>query len=311
MKFKEAVREFQLTNDRTVIERIISHLQLDFLAGESLTEPEHYIAIKVKAQIWPYLRNARKVRRGTKTAWYRFMDLINGDDYHADGFIGLNKKYGLNLTRENNYQIPLYIKDQMSEDFLAETEEAIDFWNELHRKEDEMTEELYNEALCNWAVPALEYAMERVDTERSDREMVSYINRAFYTKYVELRATSQGLVRKREDGRWVYYQPKQDFDEDNYRNQEIMQMIFKRKDFRYPEAWDRFRILTRRQYELLGKVEEVIREDIRRNDPAYFRENYNHGQVKYTYMATKLEMSYEAFIKNMQRIEKSIFVGKL
>jgi hypothetical protein len=307
MKFNEAIKAYQTNGDRTVIDRIISHLQIDFLAGGEFNEPEHYIAMKMKAQVWPYLRNARKIRNGTKTAWYRFMDLINGDNYNEDGFIGLNKYYDLNLTRENGYQIPQHVKELMGEEFLAETEEAIDYWNELHRNEDELTEELYNESVCNWAIPALEYALERVDAERSDKEIVSYINRAFYTKYCELRATSQGLVRKRVDGQWVYYEPQQEFDEDDYNNQRIMEIIFKREDVRYPERWERLKIITRQQFHLVDRIEKVIREDIRRNDAAYFMENYNHGKMKYTYMASKLKMSYEAFIKNVQRIEKRIF----
>jgi hypothetical protein len=307
LKFNEAVKTYQTSGDRTVIDRIISHLQIDFLAGGDFNEPEHYIAMKVKAQVWPYLRNARKVRNGTKTAWYRFMDLINGDDYHEIGYIGLNKKYELNLSRENEYQIPQHIKDEMDPSFLAKVQGDIDDWNELHRKEDELTEKLYNQAVYEWAVPALEYALERVDADRSDKEIVSYINLAFYTKYCEQRATSQGLVRKRVDGQWVYYEPQQEFDEDDYNNQRIMEIIFKREDFRYPERWDRLKILTRQQFHLVDRIEEVIREDIRRNDAAYFMENYNHGKMKYTYMASRLKMSYEAFIKNMQRIEKRIF----
>lgn len=307
MEFNEAVKVYQINGDRTAIDRIISHLQIDFLAGGEFNEPEHFIAMKVKAQVWPYLRNARKVRNGTKTAWYRFMELINGDDYNVMGIIGLNNKYGLNLSRENNYEIPQDIRDLMGEEYFEEVQEKIDFWNDLHRKEDELKEKLYNEALCNWAVPALEYALERVDANRSDKEVVSYINCAFYTKYCELRATSQGLVRKRVDGHWVYYEPQQEFDEDDYNNQRIMEIIFKREDYHYPQRWDRLKMLTRQQFHLVDRIEAVIREDIRRNDAAYFMANYNHGKMKYTYMASKLKMSYEAFIKNMQRIEKRLF----
>lgn len=316
MKFKDAIKAFQTNGDHTAIDMVISQLDTDFMSlrqetGDGfsidLEEPEQYIAYRIKAQIAPYLRNARSVRNGTKTRWYKFMELINGDDYSPDGFIGMNRKYRLNLSRENNYAIPQYVRDQLNDHFLEMIDEEIEFFNELHREEDEITEELYNEALYNWAVPALEYALERVDSTRSDKEIVTYINRALYTKYVELRAKSQGLVRKRVNGHWEYYEPQQEFDEDNYNNQRIMQIIFKREDVIYPLRWERVKILTQPQFLLLDKIEAVIREDVRRNDPAYFMENYNHGKVRYKYMAARLEMKYDRFIKNMQRIEKRIF----
>jgi hypothetical protein len=316
MQFKEAIAAFQNNNDRTIIDRIIAQLDTDYLAlrvetdtGYSieLDEPEQYIAYRIKAQIMPYLRKARSVRNGTKTRWYRFMDLINGDDYYDDGYVGINKTYGLNLSRENNYAIPQSVRDSMSDGFLEMVEEEIDFFNELHRKEDEIAENLFNEALCNLAIPALEYALIRVDVGRTDKEVVSYINRAFLTKYVELRAKSQGLVRKRVNGHWVYYEPQQEFDEDNYKNQRIMEIIFKREDFIYPKRWDRVKLLTQPQFLLIDRIEAVIRADIRRNDSAYFMKNYNHGKMKYKYMAEQLGMNYDAFIKNMQRIEARIF----
>ena len=316
MDFKESILEYKSNGDRTVIDRIISYLDTDFLGLRhqtedgftiDLKEPEEYVAYRVKAKISPYLRNARSVRNGTKTRWYRFNDLINGDNYHENGFVGINRKYGLNLSRQNSYSIPMDARKNMSDDFLGMLDEEIAFFNELHRKEDALKEELFTEALGDWAIPALEYALERVDTDRSNKEIVSYINRVFYTKYIELRAKSQGLVRKRVDGRWVYYEPKQEFDEDDYRNQQIMEIIFKREEFNYPKRWDRVKILTQRQFLLIDRIEAVIRDDIRRNDKAYFMKNYNHGKMKYNYMASKLGVNYDAFIKNMQRIELKIF----
>ncbi|PLS16033.1 hypothetical protein CVD28_18450 [Bacillus sp. M6-12] len=204
MDFREAIKEFQTTNDDTVINRIISQLSINYVPYE-LTEPEQMIAYMVKSQIKPYLEKAKKVRKGTKNRWYRFMELIYGDNYSENGYIGINKMYNLNLSRENKYLLPERVREMLHEDLLADLDEEIGFWNALHEKEDKFRDKLYREALHNWAIPALEYAIHRVDSDLPEQQMVSSINLAFLTKFIELRTKTQGLSRKKVDGHWIYF----------------------------------------------------------------------------------------------------------
>lgn len=133
-------------------------------------------------------------------------------------------------------------------------------------------------------IPALEHALSRVDAHRNELEIVSYINRAFYTEYVRLYTNFSGAVRlgrRDEDGNFhsLYVNPARP---------NAWNIVFDRavEDGQVSELLGR---LTKTQRECALRAFEVITRDIERGEMDGYRvgERGNYRLI-FRYMAEKL-----------------------
>lgn len=267
---------------------------IDYLENQQRHDLLDYIAAKVKSEITPYLRLSRTVRRRTYPRWVEFQSLLE--------YFDLKER----LTRQNNYSpIPERILnhwDSMSVDAL---ERHIIFFNKLHTEEDQLHVKIFDQAFNEWAKPALLYAFKRVDVEKSDKEVVSYICKTFYSKFVELRAKSQGMSRVRRGGKWIYYKVLP-VNEENFRECDVMQTIFHEDKSDYPELSEMAVKLTKQQRRLLIKLYDYVREDVRELTTEEFYCKYPHKRMSYKRTAEDMGVSYDSFVKNIQRIKAKI-----
>jgi hypothetical protein len=254
-----------------------------------------YICAKVKGQITPMLRLARKVRRGYYPKWVEFQKLL---DYFEVKEI---------LTRENNYSpLPDRVEEHWDSLSAVELENYIFFFNKLHENEDRWYEKIFEKSFEECARPALIYAFNKADTSKSEKEIVAYVCKAFYTKYIELRAKSQGMDRVRRDGAWHYYYIK-DINEFDFRHNDVMSVIFHGEQYqKYKPLEKMAALLTKNQKKLLIQLQNYVREDVARLTQAQFYEKYPHARMSYRKTAEELGYPYHAFVKNIERMKQRI-----
>ncbi|MFL7944507.1 hypothetical protein ACKA0G_29060 [Priestia megaterium] len=268
---------------------------IDYLATDERNDILDYIAAKVKAEIWPFLRNARSVRRNKYPIWVEFQKLLKEFDLQDV------------LTRENNYEpLPEYIENHTDTRGVAELEWHIDYFRKLHEREDEYHEKYFELAFEEWAKPALYYAFERVDIKKSDKEIVRYISLTFYTEFVRIRAEYQGMRRKRRGDKWVYYFEK-DINEFDFMHENVLNLIFHTEDQeKIPTLTELSKKLTKKQTALLIQVYNYVRDDVRELSTKEFYEKYPNERMSYKKIAGDMGYSYDSFVKNIQRMKSRI-----
>lgn len=252
-----------------------------------------YIAAKVSAQISPYLRIARQVRRGNYGKWVRFQELLE--------FYGFQNT----LTRENNYgPLPQSWEDagSLCPD-ACDLLDYIDFFNDLHAEEDRRKEKIFIESFNDWVKPALLWAFEKVDVSKSDKEIVSYIGKAFYSRFVDVRAESQGLVRIRRGGKSFYYM-RRGINRFDFKEADVLQTIL--HGVYVEPLMEMTKKLTKSQTRFLITLNNYVRDDVEWMSTDEFYEKYPHKRMNYRKTAEELGINYESFAKTIQRIKKRI-----
>jgi hypothetical protein len=279
-----------------VIDEIKHRIQrIDYLEAEERKDIIDYISAKVKSEIWPFLRLARTVRRGYYPKWVSFQRLLAEFEVEEE------------LTRANNYgPLPERLEQHWNSAGVLELEQYIDFFRALHAEEDQYHNELFEEAFEDWARPALRYAFERVDVKKSDKEIVRYVCLVFYTEFIKLRAESQGLRRKRRNGKWIYYYEK-GINEFDFLHEDVYQLIFHIEDEgEVLTLGEIAKKLTKKQVSLLISVYNYVRDDVRNLSTDDFYKKYPNTRMNYRRAAIDMGYSYEAFVKNIQRMRLRI-----
>ncbi|MBV7509783.1 hypothetical protein KW850_32410 [Bacillus sp. sid0103] len=293
MKSKiEALQRGETQEIIDIIKHRVRHI--NYLKAER-EDSLDYIAAKVKGQIAPMLRLARKIRRGHFPKWVEFIELLE--------YFGMKDV----LTRENNYSpMPEDVLNHWDSMRSLMLEDHIFFFNKLHEIEDAKTEKIFEKAFERWARPALVYAFEKADTSKSEKEIVTYVCKAFYTKYIELRAISQGLNRIRRDGQWIYYYMR-DINEFDFEHDDVMKVIFHGARYQNYKEWEKMaESLTKNQTKLLIQLHNYVREDVSKLTTTQFYEKYPHERMNYKKTAEELGYSYPAFVKNIERMKGKI-----
>ncbi|MBV7509774.1 hypothetical protein KW850_32365 [Bacillus sp. sid0103] len=293
---KSKIEALQRGESLEIIEEIKVRVRnVNYLEKRGRDDSLDYICAKVKAQISPILRLARKIRRGYYMKWVEFNELLE--------YFGMRDV----LTRENNYSpMPVDVANHWDSMRLLMLEDHIFFFNKLHEIENARTEKLFEKAFENWARPALIYAFNKADTSKSEKEIVNYVCKAFYTKYIEIRAKSQGINRMRRNGQWVYYYV-YDINEFDFLHDDVMRVIFHGEKYqKYKELGQMAESLTKNQTKLLIQLHNYVREDVAKLTTTQFYEKYPHERMNYKKTAEELGYSYHAFIKNVERMKGKI-----
>ncbi|MEK6993456.1 hypothetical protein NST08_24620 [Paenibacillus sp. FSL K6-1566] len=203
MSFIEAIKRYQESGDTDAIKMIREAMNYDYLhspTGLTFDKPEMYVAF----------RCLRLLRGRLATIKYTLSEhglhsRRDSPEYIFGEFAAAIKGWtGIELTVENFQEHEKYLASYLPTfvDLRHAYERIIGarptIWHML-------TNEIIEE---NWPEleAALKYALERVDANRSEREIVRYINRATRTAY--LRTQFEGMRRVRRDGQSRYVEPK-------------------------------------------------------------------------------------------------------
>lgn len=203
MNFVEAIKRYQGTGDRAAIDMIREAMNYDYLrspTGMTFPKPEMYVAFRCLRLIGGRLATIKYTLSEHGLSARR-----DSPEYIFAEFAGVLRAWtGIELTLDNFTEHEPYLRSYFPtfpelrrayEQIIGERETI---W---HRLTGVIVEE-------HWPAlkEALEYAMQRVDTSRTEREIVRYINRATRTAYV--RSQFDGMRRVRRGGEAKYVEPK-------------------------------------------------------------------------------------------------------
>lgn len=149
-------------------------------------------------------------------------------------------------------------------------------------------------------IPALEHALSRVDVSRSEREVVSYINRAFETEYRRLFMLESGMVRlgrRDDDGQFmnVYVKPLA---------AEPWRIIFERH-VSPEEVPDLLRKLTAKQRDYVERAYAVVAADIEAGELGEYKVSESgEYRLKIRYIAHKIGVEESNLRKCFQKLRR-------
>ena len=291
--FKQLVRAFQTEGDRAILDKIYDYLETDMhidtkrhvdengnvrLLDES--DPIKYIAYSVGAMMY----------RITKTERYSH-NLDMEDLYWYSKHL---LEYGYPpLTPKDNFAVFFDHYDDLRQIMDSRAFLEMHYFVEQYQIFQRELATLYA-----MERQALEHALTLVDASRSEREMVSYINRVFRTEIRRLQMDRDGIVRLRTEKESTYVQP---------RYADPWRMILERDAV--GSERDRIRaLLTESQADLVERIHAIITEDLGKG-VRYLAKNYRVDEfgvvsLKNRYMADRLGLEESNLRKRLATIRQ-------
>lgn len=261
MQFTNAVTAFQIAGDREVIDQIITYMHAKAESRAVLPGDNAAVYVALRAITITYPERLALQYDPAELPEYK------AAVYEA---LGVNIFGGTELSefRANAAQIRRFLGVDDYEALVT----AVSRWIQYSK---------YERAVI---IPALEHALRSADTQRSEREVVRYVNRAFETEYIRLLIAWNGTVRlgrRDADGRYqnVYVVPIA---------AEPWRILFERT-VTAEESSLIMRSLTDTQREYAQKAYEVIAADIESGQFGEYKVS-EHGEyrIKIRYMAGRI-----------------------
>lgn len=285
MNFIEAIKRYQSEGDRYIFEMIRKEMNYNYLAsptGLDLPRPEMYVAFRLLRLISGKLATIKY--RMTKEG----MNIREiGPSYTFAVFSGQLREWtGIELTVDNFTEHFQYLREYYGPYAFRGLHIAYrQLTGELPTLQQVCASQLIDEVYEPLMVPALEYALKRVDTSRTEREIVRYINYSVRTEYFQQQV--RGMRRVRRSGQSKYVEPRSKSAE--------YAVLGKNVDVRQ---------LTPRQAELFRKITRIVSEDFANGNTT----DYNVGldgiyRIKNRYIAQKIGVHEASLSRTLRRIK--------
>lgn len=296
--FKALVSAFQAHGDRTIIDKILDYMYIryDLTGIDDLPEYAMYIAFRINVILSPLLKTAKyNVDPGS----YDPEDLW----WYAKG---IREELGIEISPANDWKdvhenIPA-IERVFGEGVRRAILYAIHKYREQEAAIDLEIERIVREIEPTLIVPSLEVALSKVDTARSEREMVRFINQTFQTEYTKRQAAEKGtrrLGRRDKDGNFVnvYVQPKPT----------PIWNVLLGVDVSQINVTEVVSGLTDTQRETILQLHELVFDDFERKDFGSYKVNES-GQYEIINrrMAERLGMDESTLRKRRQSIKRAL-----
>jgi hypothetical protein len=327
MEFKEAIKAYQERGDKTVILTIIEALDLDFMRDfgrERIMDgsqhggiriysdrPEHYIAYRIKAMESLIVKKLSGELLIPESKEYEFQRILN--IIIIDFKIKLRAKY---IKSEDRFLDFYEIDDKLMDDIRENLNEILERLEQMYnRSQSRYFQELFEfidgeqeyiqamrERVGSNAVEsarrALEKALKYVDVDRSEQEIVKYINRTFSTQFADdeiERSGLQRIQRVNSVGKRVNYIVKKEFPK------RLISAIFG-----YDFQNDRH-VLTKSENEFIEEAINAIQKDINTgNIQEYTCDINGTAIVNRKHLAKNLNRSHDSVRKKLSRIKKKL-----
>lgn len=314
MNFKEKIEAYQQNGDRTIINDIMAAVETDFLRNSSrervkdgtqsggirikLADHHEYIAYRIKAMQELILRHYRPEFKGAPAMINEFQRLLSV--LYIDYSINFNAQiyaqdcwmYWFTLTRELFDELERK-KSKIKRSLGADEYKVFCYLFEYFREKVNDAQVKVNkrrQEIQETAVKALEYALKYVDTEKSEREIVKYINKTFSSKLTDDEIKRNGLRRIRRDK--INYVVKPYFPRDNCR------VIFGNCKIDLTR-------LSNGQRRFLDNIYSLIDDDRQLNDfSGYTTDTDGEARIKRKYIADKLGLREDLVRQRIHRIIK-------
>lgn len=296
-KFKQLVAEFQRGESRTIIRKIVDYMWLRFDHIDTDNMPEHamYIAFRINVILAPLLKTAKyNIDQGSYDPedlwWYAKglredlgIELDPSDDFQEvfDNLPAIRRMYGRDVAGALTYSLHRYLTQDSAMDHE---------FNRIMMR------------VLPTVVSALEIAVSKADTSRSEREIVRYINRVFQSEYSRIQAEESGakrLGRRDEDGNYVnvYVQP-----QDTPVWDTILGLDTSGIDI--TEAVSK---LTPLQRQTILDIHEIVFADFEKGDYSSYKVNEDGKyEIMNRYVAQALDIEESTLRKRRQSIRRAL-----
>ncbi|WP_404351646.1 hypothetical protein LG311_10200 [Sutcliffiella horikoshii] len=322
-ELKRKIEAYKQNGDRTIIEEILKAVDGNFMHGFgrerikdgsvsgrieiSLPSDQQYIAYRIRAMRELLMKhiNQEGGKRYTPyiNEFQRYLSIIyidfkiefKGEIYDQDYYMYY---FTLNtdLFDELDNHLPR-IKENFS------TEEYSHFmrmFKMFRDKENELKEVKIKRIseIMNTAERALEYALKYVKTDRSNREIVKYINKVFISKFSDEEIKRNGLTRLQRKG---LYGKRDSFLVRKHFGINPYKTIFGK------DISDRIFMLTEEQKKFVENVVAIVEVDKKKKDVTHYTcDSTGEVRVSKKYIAKILGISHESARKKISRILKRI-----
>jgi hypothetical protein len=326
MEFKETIKAYQENGDPTIILNVIEALDIDFMRGFGRErvmdgtqhggvriysdQPEHYIAYSIKAMeslVFKKISEQNVIPPSKEEEFQRLLNIIIMD-------IGIKLK--VDYLKSDYYMNYYQINDELLKDVEANLDEILirleqmydrsqtsyfmDLYTFISSKQQTM-KELKQKIRDNVIIStrkALEKSLKYVDVNKSEQEIVKYINQTFATQFADDEVARNGLLRiQRKNGadRRVDYIVKKTFP----KNPRLAILGYDYQEDRH--------VLTEAENNILNGALKVIEKDIETDNlEGYSCNTFGAAIIKRKYLAENLGRSYDSLRKTLSRIEKKL-----
>lgn len=283
MQFIEAIQKYQQSGDSVVFTIIRDAMSTDYMnsqTGMKFEKPEMYVAFRCLRLLRGFLATIKY----TLTDYGLHSSRDTPEHIFSEFSAAIKGWTGIDLTVENFTEHEAYLSKYLPtfNDLRRAYERIIGVRPTLWQL---FTEEIVEE---NWIElqKALEYAIRRVDTSRSEREIVRYINCATRTAYY--RNQFEGMRRVRRGGKTRYVVP-------NYYGP--IYTIFGRANFDLDS-------LTKRQFKLIDRIIEIVREDHTKGETDKYNVDLRGGyRIKNRYIADRIGVHEVSLSRALAKIK--------
>ncbi|MGG1600965.1 hypothetical protein [Paenibacillus naphthalenovorans] len=296
MEFIHAIKSYQADGNRYIIDRIHRHLlETDFLKYKStdFPEAEMYIAFRIMRIIGGRLATIKYAL--TDEGYIEPTRELESYSFHVQRSIGvkISPDDGFEDLRRNAEAVRQFLTPNGYEVLMYEIER---YFHEPNLKRD-TKHAIINDLYFPLILPALEYALSCVNTDRTEREIVRYVNRVFRTKYYQIQIEAKGLRRvrrKNKDGevKAKYVAP---------RDTSVEYAILG------PGTSVNFSRLTESQRKRYETIWQIVEADLKRgNYTDYSVDNNGLYRIKNRQLAAKVGMHEVSFSRWLAAVRKRL-----
>lgn len=342
---KELIEQFQRGENKRIIQKVLSLIDMDLKAikenNEELPEGDlFFIAYRIRALLMKDALQAmnyhnkynRQDRRAMVHEFNSYIEsLFNASDYAERDEYGVLKvgfaevatqvgfenleimEYYFNfdeIVNKNKYDSLFDNELELMSIFPHEYRRILELARELQdtSKESETFKGYFEgskERLLSPLIRGLEFALHKVDPNRSPREVVRYVNRAMFTKYIELFQKEQGKKRIYDTKTKKNYFVDTSFDVDPW----LLILIWNKKG--HTLRWlgiEAFKShLTKSQREFLLQLFEAVQEELEKENQNAFRwTKKGEPVIQKRYFAKKLGMEEASFKMKLMRATRKV-----
>jgi hypothetical protein len=323
-EFKRKIEAYQQNGNRAVINDIMSAVEKkDFMGNRTrervkngtasggieivLNEDYEYIAYRIKAMQELILRHVKMEFDEEIPELDNFQRLLSRIDYDFD--IEFNGEiYGGDGCGTSYYKITpeLFAELEKHMDEIEEWFPDYEFryfmrlFDRFKGMEQSRREERLNrkQELDETAIAALEYALKYVDTTKSDKEIVKYINKSFSTKLADAELKRNGMRR--------IQRKKPGYNRMSY----LVTPYFPDKSSRAIFGHDiegSLHALTDGQRKFIADVVAIVENDRKNGDTTnYTCDTDGEVRISKKYLAEKMSMREDLVRKKLERIKKKL-----
>lgn len=318
--FKERLQRFQNEGDRLIIDEILYGITFDFMGNPTrkhtqlshtklqvtidLPRHEYYISYHIRVLRDYALKKHRGDRQDVQSRDFsRILSIVridHGIDFGGEVIDQDDWCYYYRITPELLARLR-HLQPQIESSMYGTEYDMLCYYLDKYETlVNRMTEELAEaERIVDTNIlTSLERALSYADVTKSEREIVSYVNRAFSTKFGELELERNGMkriYRKNGHGDKVPLHVSMKFPEDDYRA--VLPELSSTNIDKLNEGERQF----------IRDIVEVIRKDRLADDFT----NYNltrrgEALINRSYVADKLEIAATTVRKRLSRIKKKV-----